>query len=321
MAFPREHRVSPQEASQRIDILLLRRGAPVSRAYIQRLIRQGHITVDGVPVKPSHRLRPGQVIRIEIPAPVPLTAGPEPIPLDVLYEDASIIVLNKPAGLVVHPAPGHATGTLVNALLHHCKDLGGIGGVERPGIVHRLDKDTSGVLVVAKTDAAHRLLSSQFKSHTIRRTYLALIAGVPKKRSGKIELAIGRDVADRKKISARTRKPRDAASAYRVLFAFDDTSLVEIRPETGRTHQIRVHLSALGHPVLGDRTYGGRHSVWQKNFTAHRQMLHAYRLGIIHPDSGEALDFSAPPPDDMRVAIETLSGRSWNEIIQSGRIA
>jgi 23S rRNA pseudouridine1911/1915/1917 synthase len=315
MTFPRDHKVSPQESSRRIDLILLKAGAPVSRVYLQRLIREGRITVDGRRVKPSQRLQTGQVIRIEIPPPVPIAVEPEPIPLDVLFEDEAIIVINKPPGLVVHPAPGHYTGTLVNALLHHCKGLGGIGGVERPGIVHRLDKETSGVMIVAKIDTAHRNLSRQFKDRTIRKIYLALIAGVPKKKVWKIDLAIGRDRRDRKKISVRTEKPRSALSSYRVLSSFGDSALVEIRPETGRTHQIRVHLSALGHPVFGDKAYGGRHSIPRKNLAMRRQMLHAYRLGICHPLSAKRMEFTAPPPEDLRTAVETLSGRGWTEVV------
>jgi len=237
--------------------------------------------------------------------PTPLETLPELIPLDVIHEDPSLIVLNKQAGLVMHPAPGHYTGTLVNALLAHCRDLSGIGGRERPGLVHRLDKDTSGVIVVAKTDAAHRFLSQQFKSHSIQRQYRAIVVGRLSKKSGTIDLPIGRDRWERKKISHRTLRPREARTVYRAIERFDRATLVEIYPQTGRTHQIRVHFASIGHPVLGDRTYGGRQAVLA-SVPADRQMLHAVRLGFTHPDSGRIIEFSALPPSDFDQALAAL---------------
>jgi 23S rRNA pseudouridine1911/1915/1917 synthase len=213
--------------------------------------------------------------------------------------------LNKPAGMVAHPAPGHDQGTLVHALLHHCKGLPGIGGRERPGIVHRLDKDTSGVLVVAKTDTAHQRLSKQFKQHTIDRRYLALVRGNVAQKSGKVILPIGRDRVDRKKISARTSHPREAETHYLIRERFGVATLLEVFPQTGRTHQIRVHMAHLKHPIVGDKTYGGK---GERAFEpqADRQMLHAERLGFIHPEKGERMTFSAPPPPDMAGILEKL---------------
>jgi 23S rRNA pseudouridine1911/1915/1917 synthase len=220
-----------------------------------------------------------------------------------------LLVLNKPAGIVVHPAPGHWRGTLVNALLHHLREegLSGIGGRERPGLVHRLDKGTSGVMAIAKTDVAHRGLSKQFKDHTIRRVYLALIAGTVRGSKGRVELAIGRDTKNRQKISARTASPRDAVTEFQVLARFGKTAtLVEVHPQTGRTHQIRVHLASIGHPVLGDETYGGGKVCLADDHPIERPMLHARTLGFTHPLTGEDLEYSVPPPPDMEGIMRLL---------------
>ncbi|HUK56222.1 MAG TPA: RluA family pseudouridine synthase [Nitrospiria bacterium] len=297
--------VAPKFASERLDHYLIRQQVHASRTYLQRLVRDGEIRVNDREVKPNYKVRPGDRVTCRVPTPVPLEITAEPIPLDVLYEDAGLLVLNKPAGLVMHPAPGHYTGTLVHALLAHCKNLSGIGGRQRPGLVHRLDKDTSGVIVVAKTDAAHRSLSRQFKDHSIERTYQAVVAGRLPKNGGMIDLAIGRDRWERKKISHRTSRPREARTAYRVLERFKTATRVEVRPQTGRTHQIRVHFASLGHPVLGDRVYGGR-SVIPAAATAARQMLHAERLGFVHPQRREYVEYSAPLPPDMERVIEAL---------------
>jgi 23S rRNA pseudouridine1911/1915/1917 synthase len=288
---------------QRLDLYLIREGIHPSRTFIKKLIQSGEVTVNGRIAKPGQPVHPGDRIRLTIPEPVPLEIGPEPIPLDILYEDSHLLVLNKPAGLVVHPAPGNYAGTLVNALLHHCRDLSGIGGRERPGIVHRLDKGTSGIMVVAKTDAAHRGLSKQFSDHTIRRSYLALVRGTVKKGPIRIDLAIGRDRKDRKKISSRTARPRQAVTVVRVIRRFREATLVEALPQTGRTHQIRVHLANQGHPVLGDRTYGGAPAAGLKGIRIDRPMLHAAKLGFVHPGTGEAMEFEAPPPPDMERLI------------------
>jgi 23S rRNA pseudouridine1911/1915/1917 synthase len=300
-----EFTVTPKFAFERLDHYLVRQQLHPSRTFIQKLIKDGDIRVNDQTVKAHYKIRPGDRLVCRIPAPTPLELLPEAIPLEVLYEDSSLIVLNKPAGLVMHPAPGHYTGTLVHALLAHCKDLSGIGGRERPGLVHRLDKDTSGVIVVAKTDAAHRSLSQQFKAHTIVRQYQALVVGRLRKSGGTIDLAIGRDRWERKKISHRTARPREARTGYRVVERFEAATRVEVHPETGRTHQIRVHFASLGHPVLGDRVYGGRTAVIEA-VPADRQMLHAERLGFIHPDHQAYVEFSAPPPADMEQAVEIL---------------
>jgi 23S rRNA pseudouridine1911/1915/1917 synthase len=302
--------VTAGEQPKRLDLFLANREPTLSRAALQRLIAAGRITINGRPVRPSQKIKPGDRIVLDVPRPEPLELKPEPIPLDIVFEDASLVVLNKPAGLVVHPAPGHWSGTLVNALLHHFHRPGGslssIGGKERPGLVHRLDKDTSGILVVAKTDQAHRSLAAQFKQHSIVRVYEALVWGAMKKREGVIELAIGRDTKERKKFSARTARPRPSVTAYRVIRRLDGAAThVELRPRTGRTHQIRVHLLSLGHPVLGDAVYGGRKVRVLGEAAIPRLMLHARTLGFHHPVTGESLEFTAPLPPDME-AIAAL---------------
>lgn len=306
--------VTAGEQPKRLDLFLANREPTLSRAALQRLITAGRITINGRPVRPSQKIKPGDRIVLDVPRPEPLELKPEPIPLDVLFEDESLVVLNKPAGLVVHPAPGHWSGTLVNALLHHFHRPGGslsaIGGRERPGLVHRLDKDTSGVLVVAKTDQAHRALAAQFKQHTIIRIYEALVWGAVKKRDGLVELAIGRDTKERKKFSARTARPKQSATAYRVVRRLGASATrVELLPRTGRTHQIRVHLLSLGHPVLGDTVYGGRKVKMLGDVEVPRLMLHARTLGFRHPVSGKTMEFTAPLPPDME-AIAALFDRA-----------
>jgi 23S rRNA pseudouridine1911/1915/1917 synthase len=299
--------VTAGEAAERIDRFLARQGLPLSRARIQRGIDEGLIEVNGRRTKASYLIRPGDRIVICHPPPQPVEVRAEPIPLSIVYEDEDLLVLDKPAGLVVHPAPGHAGGTLVNALLHHCRDLAGIGGQARPGIVHRLDKDTSGLLVAAKHDAAHTGLMRQFKAHSIARRYLAIVAGDVRPRKGTIDLAIGRDVWERKKISARTTSPRHAVSHYEVVERYGRATLVAVTLETGRTHQIRVHLAHLGFPVLGDPVYGGRRAVPPPDVPVHRQLLHAQQLGFVHPISGRPMVFTAPMPEDMRAARRVLT--------------
>ncbi len=294
------------------------------RAQIQRLIEAGRVQVEGRRPKASSSVLPGQRIRLSIPPPQPSALTPEPIPLDILYEDDDLLVLNKPAGLVVHPAPGHPGGTLVHALLHHCPDLPGIGEERRPGIVHRLDKETSGVMVVAKTDAAMRSLAGQFKGRRVKKTYLALVHGEVKQTEGRIAAAIGRHERDRKRMGVRTRKGREAVTTYRVMKRLDGFTLLQLHPETGRTHQIRVHLSAMGHPVVGDKVYGGRRErkvavSGQRSavsMAAERQLLHAWKLGFFHPRTNEWMEFEAPLPADFtrwlhaERSADTISGGS-----------
>jgi len=292
---------SEAEAGRRLDAALATL-AGVARAQAARWIDEGRVRVDGAPARASQKLAAGAVLTADPGAPVPLAAEPEAIPLAVLYEDADLIVIDKPAGLVVHPAPGHARGTLVNALLHHCKDLAGIGGALRPGIVHRLDRGTSGVLVVAKRDAAHAALAAQFKDHSIERLYRALVRGVPSADEGRVEHAIGRHPTDRKRMSIRTRAGRAALTEWRVERRFPraQVTLLAITPGTGRTHQIRVHLASSGLPIVGDAVYGrGGEQLGMK-----RPALHAARLGFTHPTTGERLRFEAPLPDDFRAALE-----------------
>ena len=296
--------VTPGESPKRLDHFLANREPYYSRTALQRLIEDGHITVDGQTVKPSHKIKPGDRILMLVPRPEPLDIEAEPIPLHIMYEDESLLVLNKPAGLVVHPAPGHWTGTMVNALLHHMQSgeghLSSIGGRERPGLVHRLDKETTGVLVVAKTDHAHRHLSAQFKEHTISRLYEALVWRSPKKKEGRIELAIGRDTKDRKTFSSRTTRPKESLTTYKIVERFGKVAAhVALTPGTGRTHQLRVHLKSIECPILGDQTYGGKKVMAIGDIDIPRVMLHAKVLGFIHPESGGSLRFEAPLPDDM----------------------
>ena len=307
--------VSAGETPKRLDIFLSTHTADLSRAAIQRLIEKGAVTVNGKHPKPSQKIKPGDEIAWDVPKPAPLEIGGEPIPLDVLYEDEALLVLNKPAGIVVHPAPGHWSGTLVNALLYHMQSgsvaegesFASIGGRERPGLVHRLDKGTSGVMVIAKTDAAHQGLSKQFKAHTINRVYLALVSGSVKGKTGRVELAIGRDTKNRKKISARTTSPREAVTEFQVVERFGKAAtLVEVHPQTGRTHQIRVHLASLGHPLLGDDTYGGRKVSALGDAPIARPMLHARMLGFTHPVIGKHLEYTVPPPTDMEELLQVL---------------
>ena len=263
--------------------------------------------VNGAAIKVSYRIRPLDVITVDIPAPTPIEIRPEAIPLDIVYEDEVLVVLNKSAGIVVHPAPGNWTGTLVNALLGHLGSLSSIGGRERPGLVHRLDKGTSGVMVVAKTDSAHQLLAKQFKAHSITRVYRTVVAGTIKKSKGTIDLAIGRDMKERKKMSSRTAKPRASVTEFQVVERVGKiATILEIRPQTGRTHQIRVHLSSIGHPVVGDVVYGGRHAHVLENVIFDRPMLHAAVLGFIHPIHQNYCEYEVPIPDDMDRCLTQL---------------
>lgn len=303
--------VTSGEQPKRLDVFLVNRERDISRSALQRLIELGRIRLNDQVVKASQKIKPGDRITMDVPKPEPLSIRGEAIPLDILFEDDFLLVLNKPPGIVAHPAPGNWTGTLVNALLHHFQTSGGtistIGGKERPGLVHRLDKETSGIMVVTKTDAAHRALATQFKLHTITRVYEAVVWGVPKKGRGVIELAIGRDVKDRKKFSARTTSPKQSSTEYVVARRYGKVAAhVLLYPRTGRTHQLRVHLTSLGHPILGDHTYGGRRVCAIEELTIPRVMLHARTLGFIHPSTGVLKEFTRPVPADMETVMSEL---------------
>jgi len=302
--------VEAKHAGERLDRYLAAECPGISRSQLKQLIEAGDVTVEARAAKPSHKLRVGERVILTVPPPEAPALIPEDIPLKVLYEDADLLVLDKPAEMVVHLGAGVKRGTLVNALLHHCKDLSGIGGVARPGIVHRLDKGTSGLLVVAKNDRAHQGLSSQFQSRRVAKTYLAFVWGRPRDASGKIDLPLGRSERDRKKIASHGRKLRPAVTRYRVLKRWPAVSLLELKPETGRTHQLRVHLAELGHPIVGDPTYGRRQlkaSELSPALTAILketpfQLLHAWRLSFVHPVSGKEISFEAP----MRAEMEAF---------------
>ncbi len=300
------HTVTAAEAGQRLDVWLATVLPGCSRARVQALLRTGQITRDGATLRPSEMTRTGQVITVVIPPPTPATPQPEDRPLDIVYEDADLVVLDKPADLVVHPAPGHATGTLVNALLHHCDDLAGIGGVERPGIVHRLDKDTTGLLVVAKHDAAMAGLVHAFQSHQIRKEYLAIVHGTPRQTAGTLTTRIGRDPANRKRMAVVPVHGKIATTHYQIEEKFQVATLIRARIETGRTHQIRVHLAHLGTPIVGDPLYGGTRRDRNLPLLPTRPMLHATRLAFAHPMQGTQLSFERPPHADMLALLQAL---------------
>ncbi|SNB47761.1 RluA family pseudouridine synthase [Geobacter sp. DSM 9736] len=302
------------EETERLDQFVARMVENLTRSAATRLIETGFVTVNGMVQKPSLKLKGGELIDVTIPPPAPAEAVAEEIPLEILHEDSDVVVINKPAGMTVHPGAGRNTGTLVNALLGHCDDLSGIGGELRPGIVHRIDKDTSGILVVAKNDAAHRSLAEQFREHTVKRVYLALVFGSPRQDKGRIESAIGRHPVERKKMSGKARHGRNAVTHWRVLARYRGITLMSLRLETGRTHQIRVHLSEAGYPLVGDEVYGGtsrlgniqdpllRKMVKQLG----RQALHAATLGFIHPSDASYREFTTDMPEDMARVLRYL---------------
>lgn len=304
--------VGEEGAGQRLDAFLAAALPDLTRAAVQRLIEAGLVLLEGSVPKASVKLRSGDRLSVEIPLPEPTTALAEEIPLDILYEDTDLVVINKPAGMVVHPGAGNSGGTLVNALLGHCHDLSGIGGELRPGIVHRIDKDTSGILVVAKSDVAHQGLAKQFSEHTVKRIYLALVFGNMKSDTGRIEGVIGRHPVDRKKMSGTARHGKHAVTHWKVLGRYPEICLLRLRLETGRTHQIRVHLSESGHPLLGDPVYcsSGRLSnlkdVGLRSLVKGlgRQALHAKTLGFIHPVSGQYMEFDSELPADMQAVLD-----------------
>jgi len=292
-------------AGKRLDVALAEIEPKLSRAAARRLIEGGSVTVSGVIVKPAHRLRVGERVRGQLPEPVPDRVEPQPLPLQIVHEDSQLVVIEKPAGMVVHPAAGQREGTLVNALLYHCRELTGIGGVLRPGIVHRLDKGTSGLLVVAKTDLAHRRLSQQFKAHSVERSYLALVRGTPQAREGTIDAQIGRHPKDRKRFSTRVRVGRRAVTHWTVEERFEKVTLIRVRLETGRTHQIRVHLASVGLPIAGDPVYGGGRPA-RAELGLVRQALHAASLGFDHPEHGQRLRFDSELPQDLASVLSAL---------------
>jgi len=297
--------VDPESAKTRIDKYITEGlDDDVSRSQVQLWIADGHVLVNDSPVKANYKVSQGDRISLAIPAPSVVEIVPEDIPLDIAFEDRDVIVVNKPRGMVVHPAPGHISGTLVNALMHHCKDLSGINGELRPGIVHRIDKDTTGLIMAAKNDKAHASLAAQLKEHSVNRRYLALVHGNISHDQGTIDAPIGRDPQDRKMYTVTDRNSKHAVTHFTVVERFGDYSLLELKLETGRTHQIRVHMKYIGHPLVGDPVYGK-----SKGIKLNGQALHAAVLGFVHPATGQYLEFSAPMPDDMEELLTILKSR------------
>jgi 23S rRNA pseudouridine1911/1915/1917 synthase len=301
--------IGAEHAGERLDRYLAGAIPGLSRSQAQRLIEEGLVQVAGRHAKANLALKDGDQISVELPEPIPTSAQPEDIPVTVLYEDADLVVVNKPAGMVVHPAAGHSSGTLVNALLHHVDDLSGIGGELRPGIVHRLDKGTSGVMVVAKHDAAHEALARQFADREVEKEYVALVWGVVQA-GRRIDLPIGRDPNDRQKMSARSRRARSAVTRITRAQHMRGVTLCQVAIATGRTHQIRVHLNAIGHPIVGDATYGGVKTRVPQDLRPvlrlERPFLHATRLAFTHPTDGRTMSFEAPLPEDLQQVLDQL---------------
>ncbi|MEC2304768.1 MULTISPECIES: RluA family pseudouridine synthase [Heyndrickxia] len=295
-----DHTILEHEANERLDKMVSSIREEWSRSQVQQWIKDGDITVNGKKEKANYRLQTGDLVEIEVPEPELPDIEPEDLHLDIYYEDADVLVVNKPKGMVVHPSNGHFTGTLVNGLMYHCKDLSGINGVLRPGIVHRIDKDTSGLLMVAKNDYAHEKLAAQLSEKTVTRKYFALVHGNIPHEAGTIDAPIGRDPADRQRMAV-VDNGKDAVTHFRVLERFDRFTFIECRLETGRTHQIRVHMKYIGHPLAGDPKYGPK-----KTIDFGGQALHAGVLGFRHPRTGETLTFEAPLPDDFAHLLNTL---------------
>ncbi|MCM3149493.1 RluA family pseudouridine synthase [Bacillus pumilus] len=293
--------VSEEQTSERLDKFLSTTEPEWSRTQVQQWVKDGLIEVNGKQVKANYKVQAGDQIKVEIPEPEVLDVEAEPIDLDIYYEDADVLVVNKPRGMVVHPAPGHVSGTLVNGLMAHCTDLSGINGVMRPGIVHRIDKDTSGLLMVAKNDMAHESLVNQLVAKTVTRKYTAVVHGIIQHDTGTIDAPIGRDKKDRQSMTVTKESAKQAVTHFDVIERFQDFTVVECRLETGRTHQIRVHMKYIGYPLAGDPKYGPRKTV---DFNG--QLLHAGVLGFDHPRTGEYIEFTAPVPADMQAFIDSL---------------
>lgn len=298
-----EFQVDASAEGKRIDLFLAENVEGQSRSYLQKLVKEQHVLVDGTPVKSNYKVKNKNVVQVEIPDPVALEVEARPMELDILYEDEDVILINKPKGMVVHPAPGHDKDTLVNGLLYHCEgNLSGINGILRPGIVHRIDKDTTGVLVICKNDMAHNSLAEQLKVHSITRRYRAIVHGVIREETGEINAPIGRNEKDRLKMAVNEKNGKPAITHYQVLERFRNFTYIECQLETGRTHQIRVHMASIGHPLLGDELYGPA----KCPYSLEGQTLHAMALGFIHPRTGEYMEFTAPLPEYFEKLLAKL---------------
>ncbi len=295
--------ISAKESGLRMDVFLAGQLPELTRSAVQRLLEAGHVRCDGQPMRKNDKTRAGVVYSVTLPEAVPVTIAAQPIALDIVYEDADLLVINKPRGLVVHPAPGHEDGTLVNALLHHCGDsLSGINGERRPGIVHRIDMDTTGLLIVAKNDWAHRALAAQLEDHSLHRTYECIVRGGFREDSGTVNAPIGRHPVDRKRMAVTTRNSRDAVTHWEVLARYGTYTHLRCRLETGRTHQIRVHMAYIGHPIAGDPVYG----IHKPELGLSAQCLHARALTFVHPRSNERMTLTCPLPEDFQRALQRL---------------
>lgn len=303
MAEKKKFEITGQETGLRVDKYLSEQLPDVSRSYLQKIIKEGQVLADGKPVKANYRVSEGNVIELELPEAVEPEIEPEELPLDILYEDSDVILINKPKGMVVHPSAGHYSGTLVNGLLYHCRDdLSGINGVLRPGIVHRIDMDTTGVIIACKNDRAHNAVAEQLKEHSITRRYRAIVCGNIREEEGTVDAPIGRHPTDRKKMAIVQKNGKEAITHYRVLERFGNYTYIECQLETGRTHQIRVHMTSIGHPLLGDEVYGKTKSP----FKLEGQTLHAMVLGFEHPSTGQYMEFEAPLPEYFVHLLEVL---------------
>lgn len=297
----KNYTIEEENVGKRLDLFVSENEVDMSRSFVQGIIEKKQVKVNGQIKKSNYKLRVGDQVQVELAEPVELQVEAEDIPLDIIYEDSDVIVINKPQDMVVHPAPGNYTGTLVNGLLYHCKDLSGINGVIRPGIVHRIDKDTSGVLVVAKNDKSHNSLAMQLKDHSMKRTYYAIVEGIVKEEEGTVRTNIGRHPVERIKMAV-VKDGKEAITNYKVLERFKSNTLVECRLETGRTHQIRVHMAHLHHPLIGDQVYGYK----KQKFKLQGQALHAKNLGFIHPTTGEYMEFDSQLPEYFQDILDKL---------------